>query len=175
MISVTDNFLSAEDLDKANTIISNKGFTFGWKSNMKNKDYMHWNCILGGSTTYSVVKEIAESEVDPFIWSIWNRINSTKRKLVRVYSNAYTYGTEGTLHKDSTHYESKTHMIYLNSKWQPDWAGETTFFNNDEISLAILPKPGRLIQFDGTIFHAARSVSRFCPEVRKVLVYKSIE
>ena len=65
-----------------------------------------------------------------------------------------------------------THLIYLNEEWNIDWGGETVFVINGEIEKAVIPKYGRLIIFPGNIYHAARSVSKFCPVARQIIVFK---
>ena len=48
-------------------------------------------------------------------------------------------------------------------------------FINDlgDIAHAVLPKPGRIVQFDGRILHAARGLSRICPAMRVTLMFKT--
>jgi len=173
-ISLIDNFVGPEELKEINKYTNQKGYSYGWKSHM-DKPYMHWNLHIAGSKIFNDENIIEQKDIEfQLFWDIWKRINTRGSKLVRVYSNAYTYGTEGAIHIDSFNPDSKTHMIYINETWNKDWAGETCFFENNEILAAVLPKPGRYIEFPGVIEHAARSVSKFCPVVRKVLVYKSI-
>lgn len=118
---------------------------------------------------------VTEHDVPKIVWDIWTKINFDQdRSIVRAYVNAYTYGTEGSIHTDSDRDDSKTHLIYINPSWKPEWAGETVFFVNNEIFRAILPKPGRMVEFPGNIPHDARSVSRLSNVLRKVLVYKSM-
>lgn len=172
---VTDNYLSQDELTQINEIIDKKGYTFGWKSHVQH-EYRHWNLLFAGSKSYKDEFEITKDQLeDEIFWNIWERINlDGSRKLIRLYSNAYTYGTEGTFHTDSKNNDGQTHLIYINPTWDINWAGETVFAQGNEIARAVIPKPGRLVEFSGTIFHAARSVSKFCPTARKVLVYKSV-
>ena len=53
-------------------------------------------------------------------------------------------------------------MFYLNKVWTISYAGETIFTNNEqtEILSSVIPKPGRVVVFDGQIPHCAREVSR---------------
>jgi hypothetical protein len=48
------------------------------------------------------------------------------------------------------------------------------FDNNKEIETAVLPKYGRVLSFQSSKLHAARPVSRACPNLRKVLVFKTV-
>jgi len=174
MFKIIDSFLTASDLNDIDDLCKEKGFNYGWKSNM-NVDAFHWNIRFGGSTSPQRTDiNIKEEDVPKLIWNIWQKINlENDRRLTRVYVNGYTYGTEGAIHTDSNFEESKTHMMYINKEWKPAWAGETVFLKNNEIIGAILPKPGRFIEFPGNLPHAARSVSRLSGVLRKVLVFKS--
>lgn len=175
---IKDSFLIQEELKEINSIIDNRGYTFGWKSNT-DKEYKHWNLNFAGSANWKEEHPINQEDIEyPILWQIWNKINVNQdRKLVRLYSNAYTYGTEGDVHTDSHNASSITHLIYINDIWNVRWAGETIFLNNfaDEIQLSVIPKPGRMVEFSGVIKHAARSITKYCPVLRKVLVYKSIK
>jgi SM-20-related protein len=67
-----------------------------------------------------------------------------------------------------------TAIIYLNRKWDVNWAGETILLNSkDDIGKAVMPKWGRVFAFSSCIRHAGRGVSRSCPEARTVLVFKA--
>lgn len=176
-LKVYDNFLSEKELDDVNNFIDNKGYVFGWKSNVNNDQYKHWNLSIAGSKSHKMEIPIGPQDFENrYFWDIWDKINQDKRySLLRAYSNSYTYGTEGTFHTDSRNPRSKTHMIYINRTWDRQWAGETIFDVRGDVMYAVLPKPGRLIQFPGAVSHAARSVSKFCTVDRRVLVYKSLE
>lgn len=173
-LKITDNFLTESELETIHALVNERGYTYGWKSNAT-KEARHWNCRFGGSVDFTADEVIPQEQIDPFLWGIWERIRgASDRKLVRLYSNAYTYGTEGAPHYDSQTDDNITHLFYINRIWKPEWAGETVFFSGDDIYASILPAPGRLVEFPGTMFHAARSVSRYFIGVRQILVYKSV-
>lgn len=175
MINMIDNFLSMDELKDLEKLCNEKGYTYGWKANVDVASY-HWNIRFGGSGAYERTDITIEKEdVPELIWKIWTRINGNNNKrLVRAYVNGYTFGTEGAIHIDSPHAGNKTHLMYINTEWKPEWAGETVFFMNGEIFRSILPKPGRFIEFPGNIPHDARSVSRLSGVLRRVLVLKSM-
>ena len=88
------------------------------------------------------------------------------------YASGYLYGTHHEIHKD---YDKGgfTVMFYLNKIWDVSYGGETIFVNNlGDITNSIIPKPGRVAIFDGSIPHAAREVSRICVELRMVATFK---
>tara|TARA_R100001480_G_scaffold83722_1_gene91886 strand:- start:551 stop:1426 length:876 start_codon:yes stop_codon:yes gene_type:complete len=96
----------------------------------------------------------------------------------RTYASANPYGTVHESHVD--YYDdlnSKggvTVMYYLNNFWNFNFAGETVFYdnNNQDILKSILPKPGRIIVFNGSIEHCAREVRRDVNDLRMVLTFK---
>ena len=63
--------------------------------------------------------------------------------------------------------------LYLNDEWHRDWGGETIFYDlNDEITKAVLPKPGRVVSFDGRIPHSARPPLTAAHRPRYITVMK---
>ena len=97
-------------------------------------------------------------------------------KLERVYASANPYGTVHESHKD---YKENTKggitvMYYLNNNWDLSLAGETVFYDNNsfDIQKSVIPKPGRVVIFDGLIEHCARDTTRNCNDLRMVLTFK---
>jgi len=95
-------------------------------------------------------------------------------KLERVYASANPYGTVHESHSDNPFISTGgiTVMYYLNSFWDLNFAGETVFMHNEEIIKSIIPKPGRVVVFDGNIEHCARDVRRDVNDLRMVLTFK---
>ncbi|MEO8389894.1 2OG-Fe(II) oxygenase [Polaromonas sp.] len=110
----------------------------------------------------------------------WNRIKNALGYPVRLYEcmlTANTYGTEGQVHQDIVEEEYRpdhvTALVYCNKKWDIAWAGETLFFDeDDEITVGVMPKSGRVVIAEGDPKHVGRSVSKICPSDRRVLVFK---
>lgn len=65
-----------------------------------------------------------------------------------------------------------TGLVFACSSWDRNWGGELMFFRDQEADLAISPKPGRLVLFDGRLPHAGRPPSRHCPVGRYTLALK---
>jgi hypothetical protein len=165
------------------------GLSYGWKANHeKTYDQGHWNRKI---LTNSRILPYDHTRMPyighhPEIKNLWDIIQNIigKRSLLRVYVNAYTFGTDGYAHRDDMWVSqqfgndalSETIIIYLNKKWDIDWAGETAIFDqNLEIEKSVLPKYGRILVFDSNKLHAARPISRACTELRSVLVFKTID
>tara|TARA_R110002153_G_scaffold7687_1_gene34344 strand:- start:65 stop:919 length:855 start_codon:yes stop_codon:yes gene_type:complete len=97
-------------------------------------------------------------------------------KIERVYASANPYGTVHESHKD---YEVDSNggitvMYYLNDNWNLNLSGETVFYDTDnyDIQKSVIPKPGRVLIFDGLIEHCAREVRRDVNDLRMVLTFK---
>ena len=95
----------------------------------------------------------------------------------RGYFGGQVYGMVHDFHydDDATKYDQIiTVMFYLNRTWTIEYSGETIFLTEDwkDIQNSVIPKPGRVVIFDGYIPHAAREVSRVCVELRMVATFK---
>jgi len=97
-------------------------------------------------------------------------------KLEKVYASANPYGTVHESHKDYSENTKGgiTVMYYLNNNWNLSLAGETVFYDNNglDIQKSIIPKPGRVVIFDGLIEHCARDTVRNFNDLRMVLTFK---
>jgi len=165
------------------------GLTYGWKSETKKEyDFGHWNKVVLKSNKQFVFDnaKLPFIKKHPEVETIWNIVQSKigRRKLLRAYVNGYTYGTDAYFHRDdgwiSERYGqgilTETVIVYLNDKWDADWAGETVILDESgEIEKSVLPKKNRVLIFDSNKLHAARPLTRACAELRKVLVFKTID
>lgn len=164
-----------------------KGLSFGWKSSLnKNYDHGHWNNLILPHSDYFVFDHNVMPFIErhPHIKVIWNEVQKQigQKCLIRAYINAYTFGTDAYFHKDDDKMHegktivSKTIIVYLNDEWNPDWGGETTILGDDqEIEYSVFPKKNRVLFFDAQLLHSARPLSRSCPVLRAVLVFKATD
>ena len=97
----------------------------------------------------------------------------TYESLPNVYTNLLRSGDRPKAHVDNVSPKNRTVMFYLNDEWNRDWGGETIFYDlNDEITKAVLPKPGRVVSFDGRIPHSARPPLTAAHRPRYITVMK---
>ena len=88
----------------------------------------------------------------------------------RAYINHSIPGDAYYMHRD---HSSVTVLYYANLKWEPDWGGETIYFDDDgDARIVISPKPGRLVVARGAILHRGNVPTRDCPEARLTIAYK---
>jgi len=188
-IDVVNQAVTAEQIQPI--ITSPPHFKFGWPSNSSlGPDQGHWNHTF---TKYvSVAKEIEtalqatdlSNDLDPVYKPFWDASVNLfgPRRLCRGYFNGYTYGTDAYLHRDVDYKKfpsdhectMETILFYLNSEWDPNYGGETVFVEGEDIIKSVLPKQGRVICFDSSVYHGARPLSRKCFKLRQVLVFKTV-
>ena len=82
-----------------------------------------------------------------------NQLNKTKKKIRRAYVNLFLPNERPFFHTDGN---IRTFLFYFNPKVDINENGETQFFLDKEIR-GILPVPGSVVSFDGTILHRATS------------------
>jgi SM-20-related protein len=184
-IEVIDGLLTESDIKYLHS--PKRQMSYGWLSNGKKKyDHGHWNYFVSGANTPEEEKLNMDCQFNPeFLNSsisiIWNRLKRIigERKVIRCYFNGYTYGTEGYVHRDTVDevpgWKQETVLIYCSNEWKADWAGETQFLCEDqkEIVYSTMPLPNRIVCFDSSIPHVARSVSRSYPGLRTILAFKT--
>ena len=179
--NLKNDFLAKDSLEALQNFFQTHVFwTYGWLASAGQSSFGHWNHDF--LKTKRTNQEDAEhvlldnASLAP-IKDLWLQLKSdllAGHSLVRCYSNAHTFGIDGHPHTDSATPGNYTTICYINPVWKPEWAGETVFFNEmGDIAHAVLPKPGRMVQFDGRILHAARGLARICPAMRVTLMFKT--
>ena len=156
-------------------------FRYGHFSDQAVTDIPHWHSeyLFTNSNVQTNQEHILRANPNlAMVAAVWERLKEHHLKghaLVRCYANAHTYGVEGAPHVDSAKPNNFTTLLYVVPDWKTQWAGETSFFNESgEVTTAVLPRPNRMITFDGTQLHAARAVSRECPALRITLMFKTV-
>jgi SM-20-related protein len=156
-------------------------WAYGWKSVRARDRYGFWHAHFAGgdederSSCEDALAGLPASSPVLALWGLLSQNMLKGHRPIRVYANGHTYGTEGYIHTDNEDPRFFTTIYYAHGLWEADWAGETVFFSAEsgEILHAVLPMPGRIVTFNGATPHAARGVSRECPELRISLVFKS--
>ena len=91
-----------------------------------------------------------------------------------LYFNNYKFGDEIQAHVDreTSTKNNKTLIIYCTKEWQQDWHGETLLYNENKIVGGNLPMPNTAICFNSKILHSMSPISRYCKELRNILVFQ---
>jgi SM-20-related protein len=69
---------------------------------------------------------------------------------------------------------SITAYYHINKEWEHSWGGEALFYEDGDTKLAVLPKPGRIVVFEGEPEHRLTAPRRGCPEPKLLLAIKYI-
>jgi hypothetical protein len=82
----------------------------------------------------------------------------------RVYTNFASFGDLLLTHVDALpDARELTALWFVSEKWDAEWGGETLFYDaGGDAQVAVSPKPGRLVLFDGAIRHAGKPPNRNC-------------
>lgn len=89
----------------------------------------------------------------------------------RIYANFNLFGDFQFAHPDG---DVWTALFFINATWNEDWGGEFLMYEDgpQPIALAIPPKPGRMVLFDGEILHRGGTPSKYCLDARITLAIK---
>jgi hypothetical protein len=169
MFHVLDNVYDKKDMDDFYFYFRDKA---PWKFIGAGKDETKWRKF----NYYLNFKNKIENKLKKISENILKDLNiSDFLNLTRAYASANPFGTVHEVHTDYGEIaKGITVMFYLNNIWKVDYGGETVFFNQsqNEIIKSIIPKPTRIIVFDGGYPHCARDVRRDVNDLRMVLTFK---
>src|SRR5262249_31001180 len=146
-IMVLDDFLPPDIYNKLARFVINEGMSYGMRSNSRTDPHGHWSrrFVTAGRSNLADVSYLLDG-VEEFaaINAAWAFIKQTRLNdgvLLRCYLNGYTYGTDGYFHSDSDRPDEHTAIVFMNERWDPDWAGETVFLDEcGDIIRSVLPK-----------------------------------
>jgi len=109
---------------------------------------------------------------------VWSRIEGlfegTRFHVHGVFLNGQSHGQDGEIHRDwDRPGEGYTFVVFMNTSWEASWQGEAVFYDAMETSIrwSVIPEPGRLVVFDGSIPHWGRAPARRCPALRLTLAF----
>lgn len=92
------------------------------------------------------------------------------REVERAYVNLSLHGDFQHAHVDG---EQWTGLLFLCGEWQSDWGGELLVYGDARgVAIAIEPRPGRLVLFDGALLHRGGAPSRRYDGPRMTLAVK---
>lgn len=162
--SVIDNVLADDARARLATFLGRPNWAFGWKSDSKADPFSFWHKHFAGNVQpdhrgpdgegrqYDCLDEL--QRCSPLLADMWRHLSTTclaGHRLLRCYANGAPYGSEGSIHTNSISDRSFSAIYYPHAKWEPNWGGETVFFNKDktDIIASVYPRPNRLAIFPG--------------------------
>tara|TARA_B100000287_G_scaffold402367_1_gene423220 strand:- start:1151 stop:1864 length:714 start_codon:yes stop_codon:yes gene_type:complete len=121
---------------------------------------------------------------DPIYLDILNYLEQVcpkmppRANLYAAYINVLREGNDPGIHVDAPYFcpDNKTVLVYMNPAWDPQWGGETIFYNDDLDAVRLVqPRPGRVVIFDGRIPHTGRPPTPKYKHNRYILSYKYMD
>lgn len=167
-IFVFDDLVPAEEAAIYARAIVGASFTRSETALPEHTEYRHWVCEMPLQNLPRTSLWLATEKVVA-------QLRPDERFLpYRVYTNFASFGDVLLTHFDALpDTRELTALWYLCEQWDVEWGGETMFFDSKgDAQLAVTPKPGRLLLFDGAIRHAGRPPNRNCPVGRYTFAVK---
>jgi len=164
---VFDGLVSVEESTRYFAAISQASFTRN-ESARAGAEFRHWVCEMP-----------LENLPLTSLWAATQRAVAHLRpgeafRPYRVYTNFASFGDTLLTHVDAVAGARElTALWYLCERWDTEWGGETLFYSDDgDAEIAVSPRPGRLLLFDGAIRHAGKPPNRNCPVARYTFAIK---
>ena len=98
--------------------------------------------------------------------------------LYSAYINCLKAGDTPGVHVDAPYWieENRTVLLYLNPEWNPNYGGETIFYDHRlEAQRIVSPIPGRVVIFDGRVPHSGRPPTNRYPINRYIISFKYMD
>lgn len=176
-VQVFDDALPTDLNTQLVRIAPRLGWQYGWRAKEPAARYWHFEVARGEKeNTQDVSENVRKHPLKVFSHYVdWLRSEAVPEdsRLLRLYLNAHTYGTDGSPHTDTDRADELTLVLFLNNGWQPAFGGETVVFDEKgDIEKAVVPKANRLLSFPSDRLHAPRPLSKLFTGLRMVLVAK---
>jgi SM-20-related protein len=176
-VQVFDDALPAELYDELYENSPRLGWLYGWRAKDPTARYWHYEVAGGEKTnTGDLTDRVRSHRLPMFLRYVdWLRseVVPAETRLLRLYLNAHTFGTDGSVHTDTSRDDELTLVLFLNKDWKPDFGGETSVFDGaGDIEKSVLPRTNRLLTFPSDRVHGPRPLSKLFGGLRVVLVAK---
>ena len=155
-VFVFDGLVPAEESARYFQTLSRAAFTRTETARADTQEYRHWVCEmplenLGKISLWQATQSAVQSV----------RAGETYQPY-RVYTNFAAFGDLLLTHVDALpEARELTALWFLSESWNAEWGGETLFFDAaGDAQIAVSPRPGRLVLFDGAIRHAGKPPNR---------------
>jgi len=167
-VRIYDGLLKGNEIHGLTVALQNGAFTRTESARPDTSAFRHWvaNIPLQSAVQLPVHQPTLAAAVD-FAVDIQYRI-------YRCYCNHAAYGDMLFTHTDCPPGARElTALWFIAPEWNVEWGGETLFFDSSmDAQVAVSPRPGRLVLFDGSLTHVGRPPNRICYAPRYTLAYK---
>ena len=167
-VFVFDGLVPVEEAARYFRAITQASFTRTEKARPDSVEYRHWVCEmplenLPRTSLWLATEQAVQS------------LQLPQRYLpYRVYTNFASFGDILLTHVDAfPNTRELTALWFLCESWDREWGGETLFYDDaGDAQIAVSPRPGRLVLFDGAVRHAGKPPNRNCPIGRYTFAIK---
>jgi SM-20-related protein len=166
-VFVFDELVPAEESARYFRAISQASFT-RTEASRPETDFRHWVCEmplenLSRTSLWTATEQAVLAAKPGAVYQAY-----------RVYTNYAHFGEVLLTHVDALPGARElTALWFLCESWEADWGGETLFYDDSgDAQIAVTPRPGRLVLFDGDIRHAGKPPNRNCPVGRYTFAIK---
>lgn len=167
-VAVYDGLLPQADLLTLWSVLNRAGFTRTEVAREDTAEHRHWASELALDRLQGM------PFFAPTLAALAGFAPARRFRPYRSYVNAAHYGDMLFSHADCLPGAGEiTALWYVCERWDHEWGGETVFFDaGRDLRAAVLPRPGRLVVFDGELLHAGRPPNRNCHVPRYTLAIK---
>ena len=168
-----DNLLEPHVAEYIESEIRKVHWKYDYNSNKRIGIQSHWHVFCGKDET-SVTQNGYDYLLPIWEFAAYKLKLEEKYKIIgwkRLYMNAHTNGVEPHMHTDDGDF---TMMYYPRLDWKPEWLGGTAIWDDQgkNIDRYCNYIGNRLLIFPAHNWHQAMPVSKYCFELRPVVVFK---
>ncbi|WP_433886334.1 2OG-Fe(II) oxygenase [Pseudomonas vranovensis] len=182
-ICVIDDAVTIDEQRQISNQLNSAIWRYGWPINDAPFARPCWHAFIAGRQRverHDSEHELASHPQWSFLSAFWKKVKHAhmpEATLLGVYANGQTFGQDSPIHRDNKASEKGlTVVMFCNEHWATSWGGELVFYDHqkENVIKAVLPKPGRIVIFNGHVPHSARSPSVNCDRLRMTLAFKTI-
>ena len=167
-VRVYDDLLGVNDVHRLTAAFEGGAFIRNEVARPETASFRHWvlNIPLETAAQLPVYQ--------PTLAAAREFTNQSAYKIYRCYCNHAAYGDMLFTHTDAQPGTwGLTALWFIAPEWNVEWGGETLFFDSSmDAQVAVSPRPGRLVLFDGSLTHVGRPPNRICYAPRYTLAFK---
>jgi hypothetical protein len=167
-VAVFDDLLPQAEVSRYSVTITHAAFTRTEMARPDSAQVRHWVCEMP-------IENLPRTSLWPATAQAISAMRPGEQYVpYRCYTNFASYGDVLLTHVDALPDKRElTALWFFCDRWDIEWGGETLFFDSSgEAQIAVAPRPGRLLLFDGAIRHAGRPPNRNCPVSRYTFAIK---
>jgi hypothetical protein len=167
-VRVYDGLLELQHIHGLTAALQAGAFTRTEAARPDTTAFLHWVLAIPMHTATQL------AVYQPTLTAAGEFAADTAYKIYRCYCNYAAYGDMLFTHTDCPPGAGElTALWFITPEWNVEWGGETVFFDSSmDAQVAVSPRPGRLVLFDGTLTHVGRPPNRICFAPRFTLAYK---